>query len=135
MTEEEVSALSTALAGEYAATYAYGLIGAQLTGAAQQRALAALDSHRLHRDSIRRELAAAQAPVPPAAAVYDTGVRIDSAATATNLAIEVERRLVPQWAEVASAKTGSGRESAVKNGQECAVRAIVWGAQPQAFPG
>lgn len=135
MTEQEVSALSTVLAGEYAATYAYGLIGAQLVGAQRLRALTALDSHRQHRDAIRRELAAAQAPVPPPAAVYDTGVRIDSAATAVNLAIEVERRLVPQWADVASAKTGSGRTSAVKNGQECAVRAVAWGAQPQAFPG
>jgi len=135
MTEAEVSALRAALSGEYAATYAYGLIGAQLTGAEQQRALAALDSHRQHRDTIRRELAAASVPVPAPAAVYDTGVRIDSAPTAINLAIEVERRLVPQWADVASAKTGSGRISAVKTGQECAVRAVVWGGQPQAFPG
>jgi hypothetical protein len=132
---QEISALNATLGDEYAATYAYGLIGAQLTGNQQKRALAALNSHRSHRDVLRADLAAAQATVVPPAAVYDTGVPINSAATAVSLAIEVERRLIPRWAEVASTRSGPGRIDAAKNGQECAVRAVTWGGQPQAFPG
>ncbi len=135
MSEQEISALTAALEGEYAATYAYGLIGAQLTGAQLLRAHSALDSHRQHRDSLRQDLAALGALVPEPAAVYDTGVPINSAATAVSLAIEVERQLVPRWADVASSQSGANRTGAAKNGQECAVRAVVWGGAPQAFPG
>ena len=135
MSEQIVEALTNALDGEYAATYAYGLIGAQVTGAALVRARNALASHRQARDKLRTDLAALSAPIPAPAPAYDTGGPIDSAISAEALAVEVERRLVPRWADVAAASGGESRSQAVRSAQECAVRAVAWGGAPQAFPG
>lgn len=135
MSDQAVENLTQALSGEYAATYAYGLIGARLTGAAQLRARRALDSHRQARDELRFDLAALQASAPPPAPVYDTGGPVDTASQATALAVQIEQRLIRNWAAVATTSAGSSRDRAVKHAQECATRAIDWGASSQAFPG
>ncbi len=135
MSDQAVENLTQALAGEYAATYAYGLIGARLIGAEQGRARRALDSHRQARDELRIDLAALQATVPPPAPAYDTGSAVDTAAQAKALAVQTELRLVRNWAAVATTSAGASRERAVRNAQECATRAVSWGASSQAFPG
>lgn len=135
MADQSIDNLTQALNGEYAATYAYGLIGARLSGGAQVRARRALESHRQARDELRYNLAALQAPVPPPAPAYNTGGPIDTPAQATALAIQTEQRLVRNWAAVATTSAGASRERAVKHAQECATRAIGWGAASQAFPG
>lgn len=135
MTEQIVEALTSTLDAEYGATYAYGLIGAQVSGADLVRARNALESHRQARDKLRTDLAALSAAIPAPAPAYNTGEPIDDAAAAANLAIDVERRLVPRWAQVAAASGGDSRAQAVRSAQECAVRAVAWGGAPQAFPG
>lgn len=135
MSDQAVDNLTQALAGEYAATYAYGLIGAQVTGADQSRARRALDSHREARDQLRFDLAALQAPVPPPAPAYDTGGPVNTPAQARALAVQTELRLVRNWAAVATTSAGASRNRAVRYAQECATRAVSWGASSQAFPG
>ncbi|MFA7266495.1 MAG: DUF4439 domain-containing protein [Candidatus Nanopelagicales bacterium] len=134
MSDAAIENLTQALNGEYAATYAYGVIGARTSGADQARARRALESHRQLRDELRIDLAALQAPVPPPAPAYETG-QIDSPAQAKTLAIGVEQRLVRNWAAVATTSADASRERAVRNAQECGTRAISWGAASQAFPG
>lgn len=135
MSDAAVENLTQALMGEYAATYAYGLIGARTTAAEQQRARRALVSHQQLREQLRFDLGALQAPVPPPAPAYDTGGPVDNAAQARALAIVVEQRLVRNWAAVAATSADSSRDAAVRNAQECATRAMSWGAPSQAFPG
>lgn len=135
MSDQAVENLTQALAGEYAATYVYGLIGARLTGTDQARARRALDSHSQARDELRANLAALQASVPPPAPAYDTGGPVDTAAQAKALAAQTELRLVRNWAAVATTSAGASRQGAVRSAQECGTRAISWGATSQAFPG
>lgn len=49
----DVERLGKALAGEHAAVFAYGLIGARTTGALRARATRAFDAHRARRDQLR----------------------------------------------------------------------------------
>ena len=135
MSDQAIDNLTQALEGEYAATYAYGLIGARVSGGALTRARQALSSHRQARDELRFDLAALQATVPPPAAAYDTGGPIDTAAQATALAVQTELRLVRNWAAVATTSAGPSRDRAVRHAQECATRAVAWGSPSQAFPG
>ena len=135
MSDQTIDNLTRALEGEYAATYAYGLIGARVSGAAQVRARQALTAHRQARDEVRFDLAALQAPVPPPAAAYNTDGPIDTPAQATALAVQTELRLVRNWAAVATTAAGASRERAVRHCQECATRATSWGSPSQAFPG
>jgi len=127
--------LLSTLHGEYEAVYAYGLIGAHLSGAAEERARKALATHRQLRDQLRTSVAdtGTQPPVP--AAAYAPPTPVDSAATATALAITVERRLVRCWSALASSSTTDARINAARTAQECAVRAMSWGATSQPFPG
>lgn len=133
MTPEE--ATTAAVAGEDAAVYAYGLVGARLPSTSQPAALAALQVHRLRRDRLRADLVAAGATPPPAAVAYDPPFPVTDEASARRLAAVVEQRLVPVYADLAAATTGQARADAVRVARESATRAISWGAQPQAFPG
>ncbi len=135
MSEAAVENLTQALIGEYAATYAYGIIGARTAGADQRRARRALESHRRLRDELRFDLAALQAPVPPPAPAYDTNGPVDDASQAIALAVVIEQRLVRNWAAVATTSADISRDRAVRNAQECGTRAVTWGAPSQAFPG
>ena len=134
MSDAAIENRTQALNGGYAATYAYGVIGARTSGADQARARRALESHRQLRDELRFDLAALQAPVPPPAPAYETGP-VDSPAQAKALAIQIEQRLVRNWAAVATTSADASRERAIRNAQECGTRAISWGGASQAFPG
>lgn len=128
-------ALNSALAGEYAAVYAYGLIGAHLTGAAQARARKALMTHRGLRDELRDAITATGNPPPIPAPAYAPPTPVTNPATASALAITVEQRLVRAWSAVASTSADDARRRAARTAQECAVRAMSWGATSQSFPG
>lgn len=128
-------ALRNALAGEYAAAFAYGVVGAHVSGAGRDRALRALAAHESDRDQLRGQLAALGLAPPPPAPAYAVGDPVDSPGTAAALAQAVEQRLVPLWAQVAAVSAGKTRIRAARTAIECAVRATAWGAPAQAFPG
>jgi len=79
---------------ENASVYAYGVIGAHLSGAARTRALVALDAHRRLRDGWIQAAQAAGQSVPPAAIAYDLPFRVHNAMTAEELAVVIETRLL-----------------------------------------
>lgn len=93
-TTVDTADLSSLIEAENAAVYAYGVIGAHLTGAPRDRALKALKAHRQLRDDwILAAQAAGQQP-PPAALAYDLPFDVSDRRTAEALSIEIETRLI-----------------------------------------
>lgn len=133
--EQVISTLTDALVGEYAAIYAYGLIGAQLSGSPRNRAVRAMQAHQGGRDQLRHQLIALGLTPPPPASAYRPVTPVTSAAAASALAIAVEQHQTQLWSVVASISVGDDRRAAAKSAQECAVRAISWGAPTQTFAG
>ena len=115
-----------ALAGEQAAVYAYGVIAAQLYGAQEKQALAAMSAHRANRDLLLAQLQTAGATPSPAAAAYTLPSPVVDAASACTLAGLVEDRLAGQWAALAAASDGEQRSAAALVAQACAVRGVTW---------
>lgn len=123
-------AIESAISGEDACIYAYGVIGAHVRGAAKDRARKALAEHRAWRDRMQ-----AQSPSIVAAAIaYDIPFPVEDPAAAKQLAVLVENRMVGLYADLAASVSGQAREDAVTAAMECATRAIAWGGLPQAFP-
>jgi hypothetical protein len=130
----DVPALQTALAGQNAAIYAYGLVAAQLGGSQLTAALTAMASHRARRDSLRTQITGAAATPTPAAVAYDPPFPITDAASAVRLAALVEDRCTAQFAALAAALAGTERTTAALISQECATRCVFWsGAAPTWF--
>ena len=130
-----VDRLTSTLQAEYAACYAYGLIGSHVSGTARTRAARALDSHQQARDQLRVSLTALNADIPSPAPAYQPPTPVTNSPSAIALAVNVEQNLIRQWAAVSAVSGGNSRDNAIQNAQECAVRAIAWGASSQAFPG
>jgi len=93
-------AIKAALSGEYAAIYAYGVIGAYLSGSARSLALQAETAHRNLRDQMLDTVADPPAP----AAEYAMAAPVTSVATALAAAAGVENKCTALWrAAVAAA--------------------------------
>lgn len=91
------TSLGTLIEAENAAIYAYGVIGAHLTGPSRARALAALKAHRQLRDAWISAAQAEEIQVPPAAIAYDLPINVQGPATAEALSIEIEERLIAAY--------------------------------------
>ena len=128
-------ALQTALAGEHAAVYAYGLLGARVADADARRARAFLEAHRAGRDLLISVLSAAGEQPAAAAAAYDLPFPVRSPADARRLAALVEERLAMAYAGVVGPAEGELRRSAARWLGACAVRAAGWTGRTSAFPG
>lgn len=131
-TEESASAdptlpaLQAALDGEYAATYAYGVIGGRLTNPAQQSAaLAALASHDDMRDRLRTDITALGGQPGVPAPAYRLPFQVHTAAQARSLAVEVETKLAGLWQQVSVHATGASQQSAAA-AADCLQRAAKW---------
>jgi hypothetical protein len=124
------AALTAAVSAEDACIYAYGVIGAQVSGAPQARARRALASHHSWRDRLQSETP----DVIPSAIAYDFPFPVSNPASAKRLAALIENRMVGVYADVAAAADTVLRTEAVTAAMECAARAVTWGAESQAFP-
>lgn len=126
--------LQVALEAEYAAVFAWGLIGAQTTEDRRALARAALARHEAARTWLRQQYVDAGQTAPAAAAAYDTG-RVTDPGAAAALAMRVELACVPAWSKVAASGDAAQRAYAAAQAQADAVRAMAWGAGSSAFPG
>lgn len=136
----QIGALQDTLQGEYAAVYAYGVIGARSQGQDQRlRALKALRTHSTLRDWLREQLNAANTDPVPAAPAYELPNAVTNNQSAAKAAGTIEQRLTRSWAALA-ARTPifddnvTARTFAVNTAMECGTRAISWGSGVQAFP-
>ena len=131
-----VDALQAALAGEHAAVYAYGVVGARLQGRRDEAAaVAAYNAHRQRRATLTRLVADAGAQPTPAAVAYELGGPVGTAAAARQLAAQVETRVAATYADVVAATTGTVRQAGAGWLADAAVRAVTWSGRPAAFPG
>lgn len=135
-------ALQAALAGEHAATYGYGVVGARLDKPQQPAALDALARHRQRRDTLAAQVRA-RGVVPVAAEpAYDLPFPVRDANAARRLAALVEDRLVSRYIVLLGADEDRRvRRVAVAAAQESAAAAVTWRLQAgdhspgSAFPG
>lgn len=129
-----IEAWSAVVAGEDAAIYAYSVAGGRVGAGTRRRALSGLDAHRASRSRAAAAVVAAGGTAPPAAAAYELPEDIASARGARAAMAAVDTALVATYADAAAAATGDDRRWAARTAADCAVRAVAWGAVPQAFP-
>ena len=121
-------------AAEAASVYAYGAAGAHLPAGSRARARAARDDHARAQDLATGLVLAAGGTVPEPAAAYDIGAAPTTPRAARELLARVEMALAAVYAQAAGATSGGQRRQAARAGATCAMRAVGWGAAPQAFP-
>ena len=127
--------LQAALAGEHAAIYAYGVVGAWSADGDRDTATAAFDVHRARRDRIIALLTdGGEDPVAPAGG-YLLPVSVNGPETARALAATVESNASAVYADVVLAADADLRTEAARWQVDAAVRAALWSATTVAFPG
>jgi hypothetical protein len=136
-----VDALQTALAGEDAAVYAYGVVGGQLAahGATPAQVAAAqsgLDAHRARRDQLVTMIQAAGGAANPGAGGYVLPTPVEGVAAARRLAAVVEGRCAGNYAQLVVA-AGSPPDRAPSLGwlRDAALRQAAWSGRAPVLPG
>ncbi|HEY2672667.1 MAG TPA: ferritin-like domain-containing protein [Rugosimonospora sp.] len=130
-----MTSLADALAGEHAAIYGYGVLGAHLTGAALNQAKQAEAAHRTRRDTLFVDLAGANQPAPAAAPAYALPFPVTDRTTAVSLATQIEERTGAVWRTVLPDVTGEHRRLALDALTDCALRAARWRRTAGQVPG
>jgi hypothetical protein len=136
-----VPALQTALAGEQAAVYGYGVVGGQLAAnsagpAAHAQALAGQSAHATRRDALVGLIADAGGAANPAAAGYDLPFPVTTAKAARRLATTIEDSCAGQYATViAAAADPSARALPLAWLFDAARGHLVWAGSAPALPG
>ena len=128
-----VEAWTAVVVGEDAAVQAYGIAGAQLSGAERRAAQAGLDAHRLRRSRAAEALTAAGGQAPSASETYALPPRVRRPRVARALLAEVDLALVGVYADAAAASAAEERRWAARCAAECSAAAVSWGAPTQAF--
>lgn len=131
-----LEALQAALAGEHAAIYGYGIVGAQVVSAADLRAArAGYDVHRARRAALV-SLVSSNGGQPVAAdPAYDVGGPVTTPAQARALAGRIEAAAAGPYADLVAAADGALRMTAAGWLRDAAVREAAWTGTAEAFPG
>ncbi|WP_446219079.1 ferritin-like domain-containing protein [Micromonospora sp. IBHARD004] len=119
-------ALAAALTAEYAAIWAYGVIGVRLADAARTAARAAEAAHRARRDALILQLSSGGGQVPADRAGYALPYPVTDRASALKLAVEIEERTAGFWRAALPHTTGADRNRALAALTDCALRATRW---------
>ena len=135
-----VDALQTTLAGEHAALFVVGYLGAQTSQSGSPELYAALresyDTHRARRDDLTAVLVEQGAEPVAAAASYDLPqVRIDDPASLARAGLAVERACGATYGFLVANATGDARGWAVDAVLDSALRELALGGRPRDFPG
>src|SRR4051794_216881 len=131
-----IEALQAALAGEHAAVYAFGVVGARLRGTSDEaEALAAYHLHLARRDLVTAALVAADATPVASAPAYDLGGPVTTVSAARTVAAKVELGLCGPYADLVGVSEKDERTRAADWTSDAALRAVGWGGVPVAFPG
>jgi hypothetical protein len=134
-----VEALQTTLAGEHAAIYVCGALGAQTSQTAAPELYAALtdayQAHRARRDqltAILTDLAAEPVAAEPA---YELPADLSTTAAVTARALELERSCASTYAYLVAHSPSPERRLAVNLLVQTAVRELAFRGTPETFPG
>jgi Domain of unknown function (DUF4439) len=136
----EITALQSALAGEHAAVYGYGVVGAVLAGSAQTataEAAARADwiAHQLARDNLEAMLTKLGATPVAASAAYQLPFPVTGATAAVRLAATLEDGLTRAYLGLVAVTDPALRSFGARAMQTTASRALAWSGTTQAFPG
>ncbi|HET6909003.1 MAG TPA: ferritin-like domain-containing protein [Mycobacteriales bacterium] len=129
-------ALARAVAAEQQVIYGYGVAGAHLTGPQLGAALAALDVHRIRRDTLMQLLSAAGGRAPVEAPAYALPFAVTTPSTARALCALLEDGCAgAAWdLTAATAAHSPTRSLAVTWLGDSAVRAAQWRGRGAALP-
>jgi hypothetical protein len=136
MTARTLAGLQSALGGENAAVYVYGIVGAYVSGAAFTRATNLWTAHKARRDDLRAIIAAAGAAPDAAEPAYRLPHRVTSASSAVSAAAATESSLISAYIGLAGADDPGRRVYAAQAMQQAMSRTLSWGGTVDgAFPG
>lgn len=134
-----VEALQAALAGEHAAVYSYGAIGARTSASAEPSLyatmLAGFRTHRRRRDQLTAMISAHGATPVEAEVDYEVPTPLDSAAELNNAALQLERRIARTFSQLVESTAGAERRWALVALDDAAVRQVELRGTPEMFPG
>jgi len=134
-----LEALQATLAGEHAALYVYGSLGARTSASAAPTLYAALragyDVHRAQRDRLNRVVRDLGADPVAAAAAYDLPDPLASEFDVRRAAQDLEQRCAVGYAELVAQTVGIDRRWAIGALTGAAVRRLAVGGDPEPFPG
>ena len=134
-----VAALQAALAGEHAALYVYGVLGAQTSASATPQLFAAVsDAYAIHRD--RRDhltdLVLQEGGTPVASdPAYEIPRSLGSASEVARAALGLERRSAATYAWLVANTVRDQRRWAIRALTDTAVRELGFRGSPEIFPG
>lgn len=130
--------MGAALAGEHAAIYGYGVIGAHLKGSALTQARQAEAAHRNRRDGLLEALASTGGTPPAAQPAYTLPFPVTDSASAVRLAQQIEERTAALWRAVLPPSSATQRRTALDALTDAAIRAARWrrtaGTRPGTVP-
>ena len=134
-----LEAQQATLAGEHAALYLLGVLGAQASQSRQPALYARLlDSFRVHRkrrDQLTVVIAAAGAEPVAAEVSYDLPDAMDTAPELNDAALQVERRIARTYGQLIESTAGAERRWALVALDDSAVRQLEFRGTPEMFPG
>jgi hypothetical protein len=134
-----LGALQVALAGEHAALYVYGVLGAQTSASATPQLFAAVsDAYSTHRD--RRDhltdLVLQEGGRPVASdPAYEIPRSLGSATAVARAALGLERRSAATYAWLVANTVRDQRRWAITALKDTAVRELGFRGSPEIFPG
>lgn len=139
-----LAALQATLAGEHAAVYLYGFLGAQTSQTSQPalyaRLLEAFRVHRRRRDQLTVMVAAVGADPVSSEVAYDLPSPLADpsradAADMNNAALQVDRRIARTYGLLIESTAGAERRWALVALDDSAVRQLEFRGTPEMFPG
>jgi hypothetical protein len=137
MTPQE--ALQAALAGEHAAVYVYGVVGARVSSSDDptlwRQVRDAYTLHRGRRDQLMSMVRAAGAHPAAAKVSYELPNPARTRGQLRRTALDVEQRCAAVYADMVGSTSGANRQWALEALGDAAVRLLGFGGEPEPFPG
>ncbi len=134
-----VEALQAALAGEHAAVYSYGAIGARASfsgdPALYATMVAAFRAHRRRRDQLTVLISARGATPVEAEVDYEVPSALATTAELNNAALQLERRIARTFSQLVESTAGAERRWALVALDDAAARQVEFRGTPEMFPG
>ena len=134
-----LEAQQATLAGEHAAVYLYGVLGAQASQSRQPalyaRLLDAFHVHRKRRDQVTAVIAATGAEPVASEVSYDLPGPTATTAELNDAALQVERRIARTYGQLVESTAGAERRWALVALDDSAVRQLEFRGTPEMFPG
>lgn len=134
-----LDALQVALAGEHAALYVYGVLGAQTSASSAPGLYAAVEEsyavHRSRRDHLTGLVLQAGGTPVASEAAYEIPSRLGSPELVARAALRLERRCATTYAWLVANTVDDRRRWAIGALSDTAVRELGYRGSPEIFPG